>query len=362
MARKQKKKIDQTRSSGARADKNRAALLGIGRATAQAEADTAASAPEALPGGETVPAQESIPASGASPALKSPSAGRADGFHAWRVVGAAVKGISHERTGAPCQDAQDFRILPDGTLIIALADGAGSARFSDQGARLAVEEALRFLSDDRAFPCDSEEWEALLRETAQSARQVVLNAAEEAGGWARDYACTLTVAVAACEHLVVGQIGDGAVVALDESAGGELVTVTRLQRGEYANETHFLIEQDALNQLTIQVMERPVTALAVMSDGLIRLALKLPSEEPHTPFFQPLFGFVRSIKEGQQEQAAGKLAEFLSSERVNARTDDDKSLVLAARVMINEKDLVKSPEFEETSSAHEDPSQEQDQE
>ena len=59
----------------------------------------------------------------------------------------------------------------------------------------------------------------------------------------------------------------------------------------------------------------------------------MPSQEPHTPFFTPLFRFAASVEEDDEKRdAAGEqLAAFLSSERVNARTDDDKSLVLAVR-------------------------------
>jgi len=103
-----------------------------------------------------------------------------------------------------------------------------------------------------------------------------------------------------------------------------------LQRGEYANETHFLIQADALDQLVIDVYDTRVSALAVMSDGLIRLALRMPSQEPHAPFFQPLLNFVESTTDAAG--AARQLSAFLASERVNARTDDDKSLVLAVRV------------------------------
>ena len=64
-----------------------------------------------------------------------------------------------------------------------------------------------------------------------------------------------------------------------------------------------------------------------MSDRLIRLALKMPCQEPHTPFFQPLFQFARAAF--AEAEAVRQLEAFLQSERVNARTDDDKTLVLA---------------------------------
>jgi len=166
-----------------------------------------------------------------------------------------------------------------------------------------------------------------VRAAFEAARERVLALAGEAGESPRKYAATLTGVAASADCLAVGQIGDGAVVAEDED--GRLWTATRLQRGEYANETHFLTEEGALDQVSIEVFERPVRALAVLSDGLVRLALKLPDQEPHAPFFQPLFRFAGAVEDG--EQAASQLAGFLDSERVNARTDDDKSLVLAVR-------------------------------
>ncbi len=148
----------------------------------------------------------------------------------------------------------------------------------------------------------------------------------------RAYATTLTCAVATADRLVVGQIGDGVVVA---GEGEQLFSVTHLQRGEYANETHFLTQPGALEQLFIEVIEHPVRELAVMSDGLIRLALKMPEQEPFVPFFRPLFRVTTAIGQPggalDRTEAARQLSSFLSSERVNARTDDDKSLVLAVR-------------------------------
>jgi hypothetical protein len=83
-------------------------------------------------------------------------------------------------------------------------------------------------------------------------------------------------------------------------------------------------------------VDQPISRLAVMSDGLIRLALKMPAQEPHEPFFAPLFRFVEMITDPAEAEA--QLAAFLSSERVNARTDDDKSLVLAARQSLASED------------------------
>lgn len=277
----------------------------------------------------------------------------------WRAAGAAVMGVSHKRSGLPCQDAQGYRVLPDGVIVVALADGAGSAAFSESGACTAVEAALEAMiagwvnTPTADGMCDPQHLEQILRETFAQAREAVLQlvereefeAQEDAGEpplTAREFASTLTCAVASPDCLAVGQVGDGAVVALGNP--DELIAVTRLQRGEYANETHFLVEEDALDQLTIDFLDRPVNGLAVMSDGLIRLALRMPSQDPHLPFFQPLFRFAQTIQD--EAEASAKLAAFLDSDRVNDRTDDDKSLVLAVRV---EPVTYQPPEESETS-------------
>ena len=252
-----------------------------------------------------------------------------EGDRIWRVVGAAVRGAAHERFDLPCQDMQGYRVLPNGVLLAVVADGAGTARFSDQGAQVAVEETLRALETGLGenFPVGAEEWVCLVRDAFRAARDVVLDVAEKSGESAREFACTLSGLVVAQGGLVAGQIGDGALVCQDNN--GDLFPATQIQRGEYANETHFLVQEDALETAVIEYIDRPVCALALMSDGLIRLALKMPAQEPHAPFFLPLFRFI----EGEEDEvrAVDQLTRFLGSARVNERTDDDRALILAVK-------------------------------
>lgn len=245
---------------------------------------------------------------------------------AWRVTGAAVRGTSHARHDLPCQDAFSYRALEGGGLVIAVADGAGSARYSQYGASSAVDTVLDALQTgmEEFFPTGEEDWQALLWQAFGAARRAVMQQAHARWRRSREYATTLTVAAAYGGWLATGMVGDGVVVV--EEAGGRLFAATQAQKGEFANETHFLTERDAHNHLRVQACRCAVNSLAVMSDGLLRLALKLPGGEPHVPFFQPLFRFAAA----QVADAEGQLAAFLESERVCARSDDDKTLVLAA--------------------------------
>ncbi|MGB3559461.1 MAG: protein phosphatase 2C domain-containing protein, partial [Geitlerinemataceae cyanobacterium] len=74
----------------------------------------------------------------------------------WRVVAASVCGTSHQKRSQPCQDAHCWQITPEGVLVAAVADGAGSAAFGEVGAQKAVRTAV-----DRLYQAD---WHSL-RET-----------------------------------------------------------------------------------------------------------------------------------------------------------------------------------------------------
>jgi serine/threonine protein phosphatase PrpC len=248
----------------------------------------------------------------------------------WRVVGAAASGTLHERLGMPCQDALAFQ-AGEHSLRVALSDGAGTANRSQSGAQTAVQAALNALAAALAdgLPADQDGWQEMLGTAFAAARSALESLAEIEAQPLRAYAATLSLVVATADRLAVAQLGDGAVVAGESP--DRLFLVNRAQRGEYANETYFLTQEDALELVQVSVYDKAVNLLAMMSDGLTRLAIKLPTDEPYLPFFQPLFAFVAQTD--KEEQASRHLMDFLNSERVCARTDDDKSLVLAVRLL-----------------------------
>jgi hypothetical protein len=330
----------------------------------------------------------------------------------WRVIGRSVAGSAHVVRDIPCQDALAWRQLPDGRLILAVADGAGSAARSELGAAAAVEAlvdaldaALAGLVADGSDPeggvqsiQDSETGRAQLAGNVQTAsdsdwRDAVIPfdaqapdpdsdpefeldpefqpeiqpeaspssgslpehahapapdplreaigrsvAAARAGLEAlaaaqgrplRDYACTLTAVLALPDRLWVAQIGDS--VAVARGADGAWQTVGRPQKGEYANEAWFLTADGAMDQLEIRSFDLAAQQIILSSDGLLRLMLQLPGFAPHAPFLEPL---ARALSGAADPERAGQqLASFLASDRLRARTDDDISLLWAARLV-----------------------------
>ena len=142
----------------------------------------------------------------------------------------------------------------------------------------------------------------------------------------RDYACTLLYVIACDDTTICGQIGDGAIVVKIED---NLKVPIWPDNGEYANQTFFVTQEDAANRLHLAKLG-PVTDFVMFSDGLQRIALNEAEKGGHPGFFHPLVSTVRGSEATDKTQE--RLIEFLSSDRVNSKTDDDKSIIVACRV------------------------------
>ncbi|MDF0552125.1 PP2C family serine/threonine-protein phosphatase [Kamptonema sp. UHCC 0994] len=244
-----------------------------------------------------------------------------------QIVAASVMGTSHEKRSQPCQDAHRWKLLTGGILVAAVADGAGSATLAEVGAQIAVTASVEAISQNQQtwFEDDSS-WHQLLTEALKTAREAVEAEAKVREVRARDLASTLILAIATPSLLAVAQIGDGAAVVGDSE--GNVIAVTVPPCGEYINETIFLISDNALETAQLQVWRGKLTHLALFSDGLQMLALKMPEGTPHVPFFSPLFRFAAQIED--EIEAKQQLESFLRSPRVTERTDDDLTLLLAS--------------------------------
>ena len=246
----------------------------------------------------------------------------------WKTIGASVPGATHKNNEVLCQDAHAYLELTEG-LLIAVADGAGTAAHSAEAAECAVREVIAFLKhflESENKPAKSA-YQNMMVNAFAAAREAILSIAKTRRIPPRELACTLTAIIAANGRLVTAQIGDCAAVA--GTGGDRFFSITEPQRGEYANETYFLTGEDALQRMVTSVYEENIKSLAVMSDGLTHLALYSGTKEPHTQFFKPLVEFVSTIKD--QETGDKKLKDFLVSPRVCRRTHDDKTLVIAVQ-------------------------------
>jgi hypothetical protein len=238
--------------------------------------------------------------------------GLATGAATWRALGASVAGAGHRVRGRGCEDAHAVEIAADGVLLLAVADGAGSARLAERGSSLAVAVAMAALRDGARVD------DALL-----CARAALEDEAAASGATLGDLATTLLVVRASADEVATAQVGDGAVV-LRRSGGYEVPAPDA--KGEYLNETVFLTSSAWRSSMRVACVDgQGVAAVAAMTDGLQLVAFDLASGAPHGPFFDPFVAF--AAEDGPVEQ----LEAFLASARVAERTDDDVTLVVAIR-------------------------------
>jgi len=244
----------------------------------------------------------------------------------WHVAGASVCGASHHKSGLPCQDAHSWRELPNGGLVLAVADGAGSAPLSQIGAARAAIAAVDWISESVTAqqPETDDEWHEMLLASMRSAHEAVQQAAENRGVAARELATTLILMVALPEVAVAAQVGDGAAVVMLDAQ--HMTAVTAPQSGEFINETTFFTASNYLDFVQFGIRRGRVEGIAAFSDGLQLLALRMPEATPHKAFFTPFFKMVSDNEDSWETQQ--HLQRFLRSDRIKQRADDDLTLVV----------------------------------
>jgi hypothetical protein len=254
----------------------------------------------------------------------------------WKYALASVIGTYHTEKTIPCQDNNACHLFStdnDTEVLVAIvSDGAGSASRSETGSALACS---FFLEEMKAFfECDGRVCE-ITREFVERwikrfQEQISIRAQIE-GLRPRDFACTFLAAVVGTDSAVFMQIGDGAIVTSGSDDSDEYNWIFWPQQGEYANITNFSTDEAAAERLEYSLVDHRIDELAIFTDGLQGLALHYQSRKAHTPFFQPMFAWLRPISVGYSEKLSASLSSFLNSQKVNDRTDDDKTLILATR-------------------------------
>ena len=260
------------------------------------------------------------------------------------VLGARAVGPAHERSGTPCQDAFAWAVLSAEAVVVAVADGAGSAAHAEEGARLAVEAAVA--SARGAWLADRDQAAEALGADHATAHGPDLAAADLAAARAttapdpdlgapavaaahatatadpdpaahamtaahaaagavrarahalparpRDLACTLIVVIWSAGRVAVAHIGDGAVAGWRPEGGWEMLS--QPGESEYVNETRFLTDPDWSEHLRVTVGAARLVGLVAFTDGCQRAALLRDADgrpQPFPGFLDPLARFGR---------------------------------------------------------------------
>ena len=217
------------------------------------------------------------------------------------IVAASQRGRSHAHEGNPRDDHYRVEYLEDcGWYIMAVADGAGSAKYSRKGSWLAcdtsVEHCKSYFSDEKSLH-DFEEYITTYNGDANdeyrkllgdSIHQLIGNAAFKSykaieaesnakGVPIKNYATTLLLAV--CKKFDFGWfvasfwVGDGAMCIYDKERRYFKLLGTP-DEGEFAGQTRFLTMSEIFRDVTSFYgrlkfsIEQDFTSLMLMTDGV----------------------------------------------------------------------------------------------
>lgn len=254
----------------------------------------------------------------------------------WKYGFASVAGTSHLKSSTPCQDASHVEVVLDvggsEVLVAAVSDGAGSASLAQLGSTLAcdlfVNEVKSHIAggDTRAILSDN-----FIADWIDKFRRLAVGWSGAGSGRIQDFACTLLAAVVWRDRAVYFQLGDGAIVESRRNEQDRYSVVCWPQQGEYANMTNFLTDADAPEKVFRELKSGAIDEVAIFTDGIQRLALDYRAKSAHAPFFAPLFAWLRPRGGGYSRELSDSLTVYLNSEKINSRTDDDKTMILATR-------------------------------
>ncbi|MFM6782650.1 MAG: PP2C family serine/threonine-protein phosphatase, partial [Dolichospermum sp.] len=171
----------------------------------------------------------------------------------WKAIARYAVGTSHKEQKIPCQDCGHYRIF-DNVIVGAVADGAGSAKYSHFGSELAVKTVIKCfaeineLPDQQGFsqPLDQEEAKKVFSGIVKNVIAELNKKAENKDYSVHDLACTLLVFIATPEWVAAMQIGDGFMVLRCKDQEYQLLFEP--DKGEFFNETTFVTSANALEE------------------------------------------------------------------------------------------------------------------
>ena len=252
----------------------------------------------------------------------------------WRFAHASVTGAAHVNQNTFCQDRFVCRAVETGAgeiLIAVVADGAGSSSSGEIGAEIAcalfAEQAAEFLKSANASVklLNEEFGKRLIAYLQEKINAVALENKKPL----REYASTFLGAVVGASGAAFYQIGDGAMVFSANGATNSYRFAIEPAEAEYVNMTDFVTDAAATERLRFAFIDEPIEDLILFSDGIFAVAVDYQTAKPHEPFLLPMIAPLRAGNDtnGLNE----KLENFLNSPKINEKTDDDKTIILASR-------------------------------
>lgn len=261
----------------------------------------------------------------------------------------SLRGASHVKSGAPCQDYSDIREISGGWLLAAIADGVGSCKLSHWGAYIAVNTALDYLEhclESSSQGLAENQIPVMLDRAFQKALEQVEAVADRTQTAVGNLQSTLTVALYNMDGtLHFCHIGDGGIVA--QGRDGTVSLVTERMKGEEANSVYPLQTGTGWKY----GKEKSIAAFTMATDGVLdEFAMDFPKMTYFHQIFYPMMeAAVYSMQpRGPSDQAEAALRGikgelFLTPDYQKRVTDDITFVAVVSQPLLHR---AKHPQFD----------------
>jgi Protein phosphatase 2C len=260
----------------------------------------------------------------------------------WQAIARSCAGTRHKKQGVCCQDYAKYKYIHNKHVIIgAVSDGAGFAKYADEGAKIAVQTAISGIEDwfNQDVNIPGYGWIFFNKpclfnyRRATLAFEGVLNRvkfrlqqkARLKGCFLDDFTCTLLAFIATPNWMVAMQIGDGFIV-VRQQPQKDYQLLFPPQKGEYVNQVKaFVTSDNAIQEMKVRFCGGSPKFICASTDALELASLYYGDWRPYNPFFDAFEQYMGSTMYPEKET---EIETFLDSPEVNNTTEDDKTLLL----------------------------------
>ena len=242
----------------------------------------------------------------------------------WNVIQCAAQGRSHIKSDIPCQD-KTYSAFDNDTQVIALADGAGSAKLSHYGAETVTkficseltEKFDTYFSDNDGASVKQQLIEGMLKSLSKTANQLECEI--------KELASTLLFVAIKNNQFIIAHIGDGVVGYLKND---EMKIASQPENGEFVNTTVFTTSKDAI--VTMKLIKGSlgeIQGFVLMSDGT-ETSLYSKKERKLADVLKKVMQMSTIISVDKVQE---QLEQSFENVIVNATTDDCSIAMLVKR-------------------------------
>lgn len=182
----------------------------------------------------------------------------------YQICGFALQGSGHIKNGTPCQDKIAY-LNKDNLSIVALSDGAGSARLSHFGAENSVNFICNEFAQNFNFYFEQTDGVTVKSKIISKINNNMIELGKEHDCEISDLAHTLLFVAVKDDKFILFHIGDGVIGCFKN---GKIEVASRPTNDEFANVTVFTTSPNALQNTKIVKGEMfNIDGFVLMSDG-----------------------------------------------------------------------------------------------